>query len=586
MRKRIMIFLNVILAIVILFIPNRAKASSRWDLGNFYDNLNLDSNINVVIDFLKQYEDDYYVIFGKSGNYYNVGMALKEGSQIGKGADLDQFNYFHKSGTDQFFIRLKKGYYIKADFHVNSFLDNFNQFKSNVLNNNFLYKDISTSYDYALLGSSASYYGVASLIYTNVDFNLQNSNNDDIFYNGRYLETGERVPTYYEHVNNIITINGSHACDSNDKEIEYITIDFGNFSSGNYTYQYGLRLSGGNTSNYTTTWLDQDTIIWHDIDDLTPIGTYNLNVYYDKAVVYARVLQNGQEKAKAAYEVNNDLLPRFLIFSTANIAQINEYNNTYYTELVTFNIDNVYNPNYLYEYSWDGRTWHSLPFAEGETRCSISNYLQLMLYIRIVDENDNVLYQAYADRTQDDIRNYDSNRFSVKYNEAVACDSNGNDIINVRINLTNITTFTHQYGFRVIINGDTYYNLPLYETILNNNNLITSYNVKIYIDTFKIFEETYNVGNLESYDNVTFEELYNKVQQDVIDDFNANSTSNIAGATDLIMRFLDAIGSFVAGFFDLTIYFYNKLNSWLRAYILATFTIFIICKIVKVARKK
>ena len=597
MQKHITIFLSVILAIMILLIPsNKVKAENTLiNLNDIYDNLNLtigQSNLLDLIEYLQDYTDDYYILLVKSysDNSYNLSVVEKSTSSLVKRINYcdSYYTYYHRGSNNAINFMLNYGNYLSVSFDSNDYDSSIASFKNNLENHNLTHL------------SSKSYVGMFEdirgnqrvLLYSNVDWYLCNingynqSSNDNYIYNNSIIYNNDIFPSYYYHFMSSIDISSNSACDSNEKDMELVTIDFSNFDDPNYTYQYGLRLSGGNTSNGTTIWLDQDTIIWHDIDDLTSIGTYNLNVYYDKAVVYARVLQNGQEKAKAAYVVNNDLLPRFLIFSTATIAQINEYDNNYYTELVTFNIDNVYNPNYLYEYSWDGRTWHSLPFAEGETRCSISNYLQLLMYIRIVDENGNELYIGYADRTQDDIRNYDSNRFSVKYNEGIACDSNRNNIINVRINLTNITTFTHQYGFRVIINGDTYYNLPLYETILNNDNLITSYNVKIYIDTFKIFEETYNVGNLPSYENITFDNLYNKIQQDVIDDFNGNNTSNISGATDLVMRFLNTISEFVAGFFDLMLYFYNRLNSWLRAYILAIFNIFIICKVIKVARKK
>ena len=117
---------------------------------------------------------------------------------------------------------------------------------------------------------------------------------------------------------------------------------------------------------------------------------------------------------------------------------------------------------------------------------------------------------------------------------------------------------------------------------LNENNYIPTLEVEIYLDTWRFYHYTITIGGLNSGEN--FEETYNNMinNGDWGKDLNVNDVNDMG---DIVVQFLGAVGSFVAGFFDLLEIFFNRLNYWVRSFIVTIFIELVICKIIKGVRK-
>lgn len=402
---------------------------------------------------------------------------------------------------------------------------------------------------------------------------------DYIFYSNVNIYNYAKTELIYE-ADDIITesainITSSFACDSNGKDMEYITIDFSDYGSENYTYQYAIKYVSDSASSAKS---------WVDIEELSNY-TYSFNEYYNQAYIYARVLDSeNNEIAIAEYKIENDALPKFEMKITSSLAcPVPNYDNDPLAEIIQIDLTNCYNENYTYEYSYDSRTYHKLNVNSSEKIYYLNEYLGLHITFRVLNENNNVIYWTFGKRTTDFVSNHDYKRGYAYYSESVANDLEGNKVIVLTMDFRNITTFVNEYNFDVVINGVSYGEIQYKEIILTRENYQQFFDVKIYVDKMLVHSKKYALGNLS--DDLDFDSMYDNIQNSDMGNLDLN-VGDVASMKELYFAFLTAISSFIATFFDLLFYAFESLNIWLRACILCLFIEYIVTRIIKVARKK
>ena len=548
MKKSTMIFLSVISAIMILLIPNNkvkadysspytysSRINGRWvDFTSqiIYDNVNnqvrfvFDNSYNRN-DFVVDIVHDYFVVYWENSDFY---ILQSDYPMTKRGMyDIDNSNY---------------------NIYV-AYVKNFNG--GNILTQ-------STTLCTDNTGIPMNY---------NIREWKQIYTNFDIYYNDNSLYLEKNVE-----YNPTINITSDMACDLNNRDMEYVTIDFSSFNNSNYTYQYGIQKQAG------------AAVVWYDIAELIN-GTYSFNEYYNGTIIYGRVMNNDEEIAQSKYKINNDVLPTFrFTISSVLACPIPNYEGDPQAEIITIDFTNAYIEGYKYYYSYDARIFHELNVTSENLVQHINEYLYEQLYVHVYDENDNLILYSYKSVFEDERLGYVPADYEERHkpiiNQGAACDLQGNEIINLTIDFSNVTKYVNEYNFDVVINGQHYGALPYYDMQLNENNYIPTFEVEIYLDTWRFYHYTITIGGLNSGEN--FEETYNNMinNGDWGKDLNVNDVNDMG---DIVVQFLGAVGSFVAGFFDLLEIFFNRLNYWVRSFIVTIFIELVICKIIKGVRK-
>ena len=578
-KKFTTIFLSVILILVTLLTVEPVKVlaySNEYNLNSVYENNINKTKIKPIIEDLQRYDDDYYVLFTYDTQVYQYRMYLVPKNDY----TINEFTFYYSSKTTQINMKIKSksadvGYYYTNSYYFSSVEDTFIQLEQDEILNNY-YSTASESGTTGNLLTSAQG-GKAILLYSNVDckVNYYGSSNMAI-YNGANLTIGKILPSYYDWLQDQtpnINISSSSICDLNDKDAQFVTIDYSEGLNDIYTYQYGIKRVNG-------------SIVWKNVT--LDNGRYQFTEYYNGTIIYAQILDaNGEVISQNNYTINDSLLPKFEITMSSGLAcPIPNYDGDTQAEIINIDFRNVYFENYKYYYSYDSKTKYQINVTSEQLTHQIVEYLYNFIYFYIYDENDNLIYYTYNDVSSSNrLGNLPDDyeiRHNIEFSNGVACDLEGNKIINVRFDFSNITKFINHYNFDVVINGKHFGAIQYHEITLNEQNYTQNYEVKIYIDTFLYLNRTYSVGG--ALGGQDFEDTYDNMLNNGNwkDDLEVKDVEDMG---DLVIQFLGAISTFISTFFDLLDFFFQRLNFWIRACIITLFIELVICKIIKGVRK-
>lgn len=574
MKKYGMIFATVIFTLLIILIPNQKINAEKLESKTLnYDNYsNFINNYGEQMEEIRLYLEEigtykYFIVASPSTNTFFVKLYTSQ--NILAYITLDNSSstlIFNHQNINMNNIYIEFG--SKYDFQTQ-----FNTLKTKINNKEYDVSKYGSSYS-ATYNSSNDIRNTFNFMYaTNFNYTLSSDSIYNLQLGGTIVEPTEPIPTYYDYIyGKKINIESSYICDVEGKDAEYVTIDFSQYSSIDYKYQYGIKRHVNSN------------IVWFNLDVLNNY-IYSFNEYYTNTTIYARVLDNNNnEIAISEYAILNDLLPNFEMKITSSLAcPIPNYENDPLAEIIQIDLTNCYDNDYFYEYSYDGKTYHKLNVNSSEKIYYLNDYLGLHITFRIVDKNNNLVYFTYGNRTNDFISNYDFDRGKVYFKESIANDLEGNKVIVLTMDFRNVTTFVNEYNFDVVIDGVSYGEIQYKEIILTRENYQQFYDVKIYIDKEVYHKEIYKLAKLS--DELDFDSMYDKIQNNDVGNLDLN-VEDVASMKDLYIAFLTAISSFIATFFDLLFYAFESLNIWIRACILCLFIEYIITRIIKVARKR
>lgn len=572
MKRYTMIFVSVILALVTLLIPNqRVKAATIYEL-NYEDVIfseEYQTQYNQVIEYLKSIEDTHYVFFGGQPNTnFSINVVKKTATNY--------TSYYQISGGINFggSSNSEKVYYnFLRHIELSNFASQFKTLKNRIASDTYHYAAQSFIFQSSLTHENNVMTNNNLMVYySNIDVNYKGNN---LMLNGTNLSDGDVITPLYKYKIPVINITSGFSCDLDGRDMEYVTIDFNDYANEEYTYQYGIKRQAG-----------VDYIKWYDISELSNY-MYNFNEYYNGTIIYARVLDGqGNEIARNQYTINNAELPTFGLKITSGLAcPIPNYDGDPQAEIINIDFSNAYDEDYKYYYYYDSRaTKYEINVTSEQLTHQINEYLYNFIYFVIYDENDNLIYYAYGDvstRLGFVPEDYET-RHNIEISDGVACDLDGNKIINIKFNFSDITKYVNHYNFDVVINGEHFGSILYHEITLNEQNYIQDYDVKIYIDEFLYYSDSYRVGGILGEEG--FEDTYNNM----LNNGNWNedlNVENVEDMGDLVIQFLGAISSFIATFFDLLDFFFQRLNFWIRACTITLFIELVICKIIKGVRK-
>ena len=363
------------------------------------------------------------------------------------------------------------------------------------------------------------------------------------------------IPTYIQYNNNI-KFDVNYGCDLNNIDIASVKIKYGSYNP-NYRYQYRINDLG---------WID----VTNDIYNASQEGYYEtIASIYCNCNIEARVIDQNNNIIKSNNQAISSLNHIFGIDFTVNEAC--DLNNR---DINVLSADFTYcwNDNFLYQYSYDNENWYDIALTNTNKQFILNHSVYMPINFRILDNNTIIYTNSFTDFTKI-LRHI---KMNLDYNE-----TDKNIIIN--IDFSQYTQFRDSYNMRVLINNQEIAE-DTKQYIINNTNYTNFQEIKmdVYIDNYLVDSQCYS----PNYGGYSFEEKYNQVQMDKLEEELENNDNNsLSSLVNLANKFLNAINSIITTIISLIMRFFDGLNVWIRSAIISEFIIMIICKIVKVVRK-
>lgn len=356
-----------------------------------------------------------------------------------------------------------------------------------------------------------------------------------------------------------------------NKQAYYIQF---NFSEYNLNYLKDMiandsyTLSNYNSGYYFNTRTNRninqlDVLIYSNIEFSVNIENYNEDNF----------LLNGNEIS------NGDVLEQYSNWSfvklSSGFAQDLKNRDIY---VITFLLSS-YNANYKYQYSYDNQKFYDMTGLDNNNLAYWLNVgLNIPVYFRVLDDNDDVIWST---KYNDNLGFTELDNSATIYEEAIT-DENGKKV-KIYFDLSDYLVYMDMYNYTIYLNDVEQNLVPRLEVDLNENTFDdTIYRFELKVDNATVEAFEYKPKTSDK----TFEDYYEDVLEDNLEDDLGNSDySDVGGMVDSLNSFINAIKTYISTFFGLIMGFFNKLNLWIRSFLIGIFIVMVICKIVKAVRK-
>ena len=356
-----------------------------------------------------------------------------------------------------------------------------------------------------------------------------------------------------------------------NKHAYYMRLNFKNYNL-NYLKDMiandSYTLSNYNTGYYFNTRTNRninqlDVLIYSNIEFSVNIENYNEDNF----------LLNGNEIS------NGDVLEQYSNWSfvklSSGFAQDLKNRDIY---VITFLLSS-YNANYKYQYSYDNQKFYDMTGLDSNNLAYWLNVgLNIPVYFRVLDDNDDVVWST---KYNDNLGFTELDNSATIYEEAIT-DENGKKV-KIYFDLSDYLVYMDMYNYTIYLNDVEQNLVPRLEVDLNENTFDdTIYRFELKVDNATVEAFEYKPKTSDK----TFEDYYEDVLEDNLEDDLGNSDySDVGGMVDSLNSFINAIKTYISTFFDLIMGFFNKLNLWIRSFLIGIFIVMVICKIVKAVRK-
>ena len=246
--------------------------------------------------------------------------------------------------------------------------------------------------------------------------------------------------------------------------------------------------------------------------------------------------------------------------------------------VITFLLSS-YNANYKYQYSYDNQKFYDMTGLDSNNLAYWLNVgLNIPVYFRVLDDNDDVIWST---KYNENLGFTELDNSATIYEEAIT-DSNGKKV-KIYFDLSDYLVYMDMYNYTIYLNDVEQNLVPRLEVDLNENTFDdTIYRFELKVDNATVEAFEYKPKTSDK----TFEDYYEDVLEDNLEDDLGNSDySDVGGMVDSLNSFINAIKTYISTFFDLIMGFFNKLNLWIRSFLIGIFIVMVICKIVKAVRK-
>ena len=322
---------------------------------------------------------------------------------------------------------------------------------------------------------------------------------------------------------------------------------------------------------------------WKDVSDSVAAAAkegyyyYELQTYYNQKIE-ARILENSSQ-----VEYNSKRITVLHDFEMiVNHAPAEDLEGRF-VNTITVDLFYCWENDYTYQYSFDNETFYKMDVSKGNKRFIFNHGVQTFLYFRILDKENKVIY------TKDYKEIFDGITKHIHVKEDYKTENDIKYIV-VDLDLSEYTSFQTDYNFTILVNN---VELELNQRLLYEDHYLYNItkemyenfqelNIEIYIDNFLVEAVCYS----PKYGGLDFDNKYNEIVEDKFEDeLGDQDYSTVGGMIETVKKFITAVSEYIQTFFKLIMRFFNRLNIWIRTFIISEFAVIIICRIIKVARR-
>lgn len=380
-------------------------------------------------------------------------------------------------------------------------------------------------------------------------------------------KTGEiiKMAELSEVLNSQIKINYTIAQDLEGIELANIRVNYQEYNSDRI---YQIKV--GNSE-------------WKDVSDSIAAAAkegyyyYELQTYYNQKIE-SRILENSNQ-----VEYNSKRITSLHDFEMiVNHAPAEDLEGRF-VNAVTVDLFYCWENDYTYQYSFDNETFYKMDVSKDNKRFILNHGVQTFLYFRILDKDNKVIY------TKDYKEIFDGIVRHVHIKENYKTENDIKYIV-VDLDLSEYTPFQEDYNFTILVNN---IELELNQRLLYEDHYFYNItkemyedfpelNIEVYIDNFLVDAVCYS----PKYGGLDFDSKYNEIVENKFEDeLGDQDYSTVGGMIETVKKFITAVSGYIQTFFRLIMRFFNRLNIWIRTFIISEFAVIIICKIIKVARR-
>lgn len=536
-----------------------------------------ETQLNELVDYLKQYEDDHYIVLtARNDGSFDLNVILKEtisNYTASHNLNINSSNFVSQFNSDTS-TSIKPKFLSFNYYNWNNFEDKLNEIKNKFESESY---SISQNQSYLISSSSSFSYDYDTeestlipkkvLYYTNVDFKFI-SDQFSIQIGNTVINDNDIFISYLDYKpNNEIILTKTFANDLEGTEIYIVKADFSNVYKSGYSYEYKTSRSN-----------------WVDITDYINSSAeqgyyfYNYNCYYNTDITF-RVLDENNELVVENTISVNELNDYGFVISHAPAEDLQGR----FINAITIDLRNCWSNEHTYQYSFDNNKFYDMNVSEDNKMFILNHGIQTFLYFRILGQNGNVIHTQSYEEIFDGIIKH------IQTLEDTYIDDKANKFIIATVDFTEFSEFSDMYNLKYVlenVDGDT--------IILDSEDTYTytfdkdffetfkGVNISVYIDDFLVDSAYY----LPSLGGSSFNDKYDQIVQDKIDEELENlkwdTPEDLANA---IVKFIKSIVDILGAVISVVFFFYDNLNDWIRLYIVAILAVFIVCKSIKGARK-
>lgn len=257
--------------------------------------------------------------------------------------------------------------------------------------------------------------------------------------------------------------------------------------------------------------------------------------------------------------------------------------------LIDFDLGDFYDSKYKLYYGYGNYETHkhSAEFNPETKKATIKHaFSTVAIYYELIanDDLDNPVISGVHFVPRDGL-----NAENILITEEATYDEDNKRIIKTTLDFSNFEKFRDIHpDIQYMIN----YNLTEeinYTWIINNSNyddFETKY-IRVFLGDYAVIDETKYHPKLNGDTSINdFESKYALiVEEELSKDFDIDNLDSASGITGVVKSFIESIKDLIISFFTIIKNFFDRLNIWIRAYIVSIACIYVISKIIKAVRK-
>lgn len=406
-------------------------------------------------------------------------------------------------------------------------------------------------------------------LYSTMDIYFDGTTATSLYPDGYYYISGEHTTGDLVYSANVVeakeymTFSANFANDLDGLDIYMIRFNAINYNS---EYQYLIK------TYQETEWTD----ITEELNN--EANQYDYMLYYN-TTLYMQVLDAENNILETKTYTVSDLTDYGLKITHGDACDLSGR----YMNLITIDTRYIYSNDYKYQYSYDNQVFYDMDITQDNKIYYLFHALDIPVYFRILNAGETIVHEQVYNG---DFSNVEKN---VLFFESTDVVDNQKQII-IQVDFTEYLKFYDMYNFRIWVN-DIEYNEQTFalELILTEKNYINAIAIKIQVDNLIIEDFTHRIGTINGTSggsDTDFNGMYNNaVENELENELKEQDYSTIPGMIEAVKSFIKATGEFITTFFELIMYFFNKLNIWIRTCIIALFIELIIFKTIKAVRK-